>query len=268
MPPATRAKNRVMSPEALNVLLGAPKPLTRAEKLIQAVQKRREERAASVYQRDLWAFAGLCYTKDEARSRVAPMPRWDYLEEIGDAILTEPLLMIEKSRRVLASWYTCIVDVWVASGGIDPRWPSLMNGPGNRQVVIASRKLEGPQSSSWFLQNRVKFIVDQLEARGIRDHWPAFPEWEWSHAEARNSIGGKISAIAQGADQARGIAATLFHLEELAHLEQAQATVEAIIPTLFGQDTTGGHLVALCTAKVGGYAADIAMDMLGESVWR
>lgn len=222
---------------------------------------------ANPYQRDLWAFAGLCWTKDEARSRIAPMPRWPYLKELGDAILENPLLLIAKSRRVLASYYACITDIWIAAGGQSRKWPALMNGTGNRQVVIMSRKLEGPQSSTWFLHERVKLIVDQLEAHGIREKWPDFPAWEWTHTEAKVSNGSRITAIAGGPDQARGIAATAFHVEELAHIENAKKTIEAILPTLFAQDETAGHLYALCTAAVGGFAADIYNDQIDARRW-
>ena len=243
-------------------LIGAAAEETPAQRLLRLVAR------PCVYQRSWWEFAGLCVTKDEARSRVAPMPRWPYLREIGDAIITEKLLMVAKSRRVLASWLSCIMDVWLVSGGQDRRWPALMYGTSNRVVVILSRKLEGPQSSSWFLQERVRFIVDQLEANGIREKWPTFPTWEWTHTEARLSNGGRILAIAQGPDQARGLSALAFHVEELAHIEDAKKTIEAILPTLFAQDETAGHLYALCTAAVGTFAADIYLDQLDDTSWR
>jgi hypothetical protein len=263
-----RTDRRTVLSAGAAALLGSPALLqaeeTPAARMVRLIRGARP----NVYQRSLWEFSGLCYTKDEARSRVAPMPRWDYLREIGDAIITEKLLMVAKSRRVLASWFVCITDVWLAAGGQDPRWNALMYGTGNRQIVIASRKLEGPQSSSWFLQERVRFIVEQLEARGIRERWPEFPRWEWTHTEARLSNGSRITAIAQGADQARGISATAFHVEELAHLEEAKQTIEAILPTLFAQDETAGHLVALCTAATGTYAADVYLDQVDARSWR
>lgn len=261
MPAARMTTRRGMAPGALAGLRPPPAPRSWGQRLIAAFPR------PNVYQRSLWEFAGLCWTKDEARSRIAPMPRWPYLKEIGERIIENPLLLVAKSRRVLASYYACITDIWIAAGGQDPRWPALLNGTGNRQVVIMSRKLEGPQSSTWFLEERVKLIVDQLEARGIREKWPGFPTWEWTHAEAKLSNGSRITAIAGGPDQARGIAATAFHVEELAHIEAAKKTIEAILPTLFAQEETAGHLYALCTAAVGGYAADIYLDRVDDRTW-
>ncbi len=257
---AARTARRPMAP--VSGLLPPPAPRSGIARFLAGAGPR-----PNPYQRSLWEFAGECYTKDEARSRISPMPRWPYLKEIGDAIIENPLLMVAKSRRVLASYYACITDIWIAAGGQDRRWSALMNGTGNRQVVIMSRKLEGPQSSSWFLHERVKLIVDQLEARGIRDKWPEFPEWEWTHTEAKCSNGSRITAIAGGPDQARGIAATAFHVEELAHIENAKKTMEAILPTLFAQEETAGHLYALCTAAVGGFAADIYLDRVDDTTW-
>ena len=200
-----------------------------------------------------------CYTKDEAKGGVvALLPKDPYIYDLADYYFENPLILVEKSRRVRVSWITCIFDIWIAAGGQDPRWPSLMRASGDRQVILASRKLQDIQGSQWFLEKRIKFVLDQLEERDIRSVWPAFPEWEWTASEIEFSNRSFISAIPQGADQARGPGATLIHVEELSTWEHAQESIEVMVPVLEG----GGHLIAISTPKSNTYAHRIVSDEL------
>jgi hypothetical protein len=255
-----------MSPEALDVLLGAPKPQTRADRLVAAVRKKKAEVEASVYQRDFHKFlTELVWTKDEARAGVVrQFPNHPYFLDLADDLLTESLLILDKSRRVLASWAVCAFDVWLLAGGQDPRWPTLMLSTQNRQVVLASRKLEDLQGSSWFLQNRVRFIVDELERRNVRERWPGFPTFEWSQTEGKASNGSRINAVPQGPHQMRGAGGTFIHGEECATWEQQQPSIEAAKLVTQG----GGHFCIITTAQVGCYLADVVLDQLGERGWR
>src|SRR5213079_3385439 len=105
--------------------------------------------AANRYRNDFHAFLTECvWTKDEAAGRVAPMPSYPFLKDLCDDLVTEKKLLVEKSRRVLASWTVCAFDVWVASGGRDPRWETLMSGDGHRLVWLSARQSE---QANWFL---------------------------------------------------------------------------------------------------------------------
>ncbi|MHA2642986.1 MAG: hypothetical protein V2G41_10100 [bacterium JZ-2024 1] len=225
----------------------------RAARVIALLERaRRESIGKRDYKRDFASFLfELVKTKDEARGGIVRgIERAQYIEELIEIYMTSPLVLVEKSRRVLASWVTCAFDVWVAAGGQDERWPALCWSDKNRQVIIASRKLRDTQGSSWFLQNRVRYIVEELERGGIRERWEDFPYWEWTATEARLSNGSYINAIASGADQARGAGATLVHAEEIAFWPDAQRAVEGILPVLIG----GGHLIAITTPQAGTYA--------------
>lgn len=216
------------------------------------------------YQTSFRAFLKDCvWTADEARGgRVAQAPDWPFLDHFCDLLIERPIILVEKSRRVFASWTICAEDVWVAAGGQDDRWrgsrtdehpegePTLMFNTGRRQVYIVSRKYE---SSVFFLHRRVRFMVEQLEARNIREKWPDFPFFTWRENDAQLSNGSVITAVAQGSDQLRGPGATLVHLEELAFWEQAQQTVEGLFPIVQG----GGHVVAVTTPQAATYAHDI-----------
>jgi hypothetical protein len=150
------------------------------------------------------------------------------------------------------------------AGGQDERWPALMRSVRNRQVILASRKLEDLQGSAWFLRERVKFIVDELERRGIRSHWPEFPTFEWTFAEGRASNGSRINAVPQGADQMRGAGGTIIHAEECATWEQQQASIESAKLVTQG----GGHMVMVTTSRVGCYLADLVLDQVDSRGWR
>lgn len=213
------------------------------------------ERRAGPWQRSFRAFLReWVWTQDEARGgQVARFPDYPYIDEVCDALLTYDLLFIEKSRRVLASWTVCAFDLWVAAGGQDPRWPSLMLSTDNRQVILAARKLKDLQGSAWFLRERVKFIYDQAIARGIQSVWPEFPTFEWTYAEARASNGARINAVPSGADQMRGPGATVVHCEETSFWPQARASLSGARPVTQG----GGHIVLVSTAQGGTFAEDI-----------
>jgi hypothetical protein len=253
----------------------APEPevpdtaLARLSVLAKHIQTLKKPPEPNPYQRDFHKFlTTLCYTKDEAAGgRVAQMPDYPFFGQLCDALILYSPLLIDKARRVLASWIVCAFDLWLIGGGQDPRWVNeqgeavLMQSTENRKVVIASQKLEGPAGSAWFLEERIRFIYDQFEERGFRElYWPEFPTIEFKFGKAVASNGGSIECIAQGADQARGLAATLFHCEELSAWDKAGTTIGTIMPTLRG----GGHLAAIATARSGTYAHRIIKEELGQ----
>lgn len=209
------------------------------------------------------------WTIDEARSgEVRKWPTglgedgksWDRLWlEMEDSYLRSKLLMVEKARRVLASWFTCAFDIWLAAGGQDPRWvdekgfPTLLRSDCNRKIIVQARKAEGEAGSEWFVAERIKPILEAFEARGGREWWPDFPGWSHTCGKIEFSNGSKIVGVPQGADQVRGSGITQIHGEEAAFWEQAKKTIGAAIPTLRG----GGHLVLITTPAVGTHAKDI-----------
>lgn len=211
-------------------------------------------------QTDFFYFAThACWTIDEAAGgRVALLPPHPYLKELADRLITKDRLFVEKSRRVLASWFVCAFDVWLAAGGQDPRWPVLMNNTGNRQIFIVNRKFE---SSAWFLKRRVKAIVDHFEEKGGRDLWPDFPKFTWKEGEGESENGSLITAVGQGSDQLRGAGATFLHIEEVAFLEQAQQTIESSLPVVKG----GGHVCCVTTPNAASYAKRIRDGKLRDT---
>jgi len=162
--------------------------------------------------------------------------------------------LIEKSRRTLISWTVCAFGLWLLAGGQDPRWPELLNSEGNRKVVIASRKLEGLAGSAEYLEERVRFMVDQFEEHGGREKWPDFPGFKWRFDRGVASNGSIITAVPQGPDQMRGAGVTFIQAEELGFWTEAKASIAAALQTLRG----GGKFCGITTANAGSYASVIA----------
>lgn len=196
---------------------------------------------------------------------------WDDLWlDYEHLLLTRKLLFLEKSRRVLASWTVCAFDVWLAAGGRDPRWSytepdgtvhhPLLESAGNRMIVLGAQKAEGQFGSQWFIEKRIKNILQCSEANGLRSKWPDFPEWNHKQGIIQFSNGSDIAGVPSGSDQMRGGGITFIHGEEIAFWENARAAIGGAIPTLSGV----AHLVGLTTPKVGTYAAEIVQGTTGS----
>ncbi len=244
-------------------------PETDAAKILALAAQIRRGRAGNPYQTNFSRFATeMCFTRDEAAGgRVSLMPDWPYLREFDDALLRFSPLMIDKARRTLITWRCCCFDLWLISGGQDPRWPALMptddnpNGS-NRKVIIGSQFLEGEGGSQDFLA-RLQFMIDQIDERGLRDLWPDFPRFSGNLNRITASNGGICSAVPQGANKVRGSGITFIHYEELSYLEEARATVMQALQTL----RPHGRFCAVSTANAASFAADIYHERLKSQGW-
>ena len=248
-----------------------PKPERFSERVLACMERIREIRSnrGNPCKRSFSTFLSRCvWSIDEARGgEVRKWPGgiaddgrdWDAIWlEIEDALLRSKLLMIEKSRRVLASWAVCAFDIWLCGGGQDPRWvnergvPVLMQSTSNRKVFLQARKAEGPAGSEWFISERIVKILDNFESLGGREFWPEFPEWAATSGLVAFSNGSRLQGVPQG-DQVRGAGATFLHCEEVAFWERAKQTIGGAIPTMRG----GGHICLITTPQTGTYAQDI-----------
>jgi hypothetical protein len=215
--------------------------------------------AGNVYQTNFYRFlTECCWTVDEAAGgEFALFPNDEYVRELCDILMVEPLTLLEKTRRVRATWLCSALEVWVCAGGRDPRWPALCKGEGFRQCIVISKKEE---DANYVIAKRVKIIYDQLWKRGIAEKWPGFPTCRFSYTEANWSNGSQIKALPQGPDQVRQFGATLLRYEEFAHSPDAADTVGAALPLLQGKDGSGGHFIGVCTPNADSHARDIRDD--------
>lgn len=270
-----------MSVETVSRSLWTPQDIERALPYLTETEQAELDRlleieftASNPYQQSFFRFLTECvWTIDEARAGVVrkwPSGKgrdgrsWDDLWlDYEELLLTRRLLMFEKSRRVLASWCVCAFDVWLAAGGQDPRWTyiendgsiqqPLMSSYGNRVIILAAQKAEGEFGSEWFIEKRIKGVLDGCEAHGLREKWPGFPEWTHKQGVVEFSNGSRIVGVPQGSNQLRGGGITLIHAEEFAFWENARKAIGGALPTLSGI----AHFVGLTTPEVGTYAADI-----------
>jgi len=267
MPAATRTRD--LNARVTEALLGTG-DRSPAEEWLTLQEHAERGAVTNPYQRSYLKFWNdLVWTVDEARAgEVRKAPDWPMFADLEHDLLTERRLFLDKSRRVMASWFVCGFDIWLMAGGQDRRWPALMRSTHNRQIVLASRKEKGFQGSAWFIERRVQFIAEELERRGVRNVWPEWPTWTWTYCQGENSLGSKINGVPQGADQCRGPGATFLHFEEVAAWEEAQASIESASMTLLASEGYGGHLCALSTAAVGTYAAAVVLDQVDRREWR
>jgi hypothetical protein len=246
-------------------------PLTREERARQVAQTRmvEEERADQVKrdQANPYANSFALFLRDCVRTTDKAMagkirqwptgPEWDeYWADWETSLLCCSPLLVDKTRRTMASNVICAFDLWLASGGTDPRWPVLLESRENRSVLIQAQKLgknrEDEGCSAEFV-TRIEQLYDNAVRAGIRTLWPSFPEWEFGFGWGRASNGGKILAIPEGPGQVRGAGTTFLHMEEGGEWEQAEATCSVALPSLFPH----GHAVMVTTPVVGSYVQRI-----------
>lgn len=216
----------------------------------------------SPYAGSFFLFLRDCvWTIDKARAgEERPWPcdgAWEaYWRDWEEALLCGGPLLVDKTRRTMASNVICAFDLWIASGGTDARWPSLLRSQKNRSVLIQAQKLgksKHDEGCSSEFVSRIEAMVRVMEDHGLRERWPGFPTWTWGFGVGVNSLGGKILAVPEGPDQVRGPGTTLLHAEEVGAWEQAQATLEQALPALHPE----GHVVAVTTPVVDSYVARI-----------
>ncbi len=270
------------TPEELDLALLHLTPGERRElDRLLVIEQQRAAPPPNVYQQSFYKFLTECvWTVDEARAGVVrkwPTGRgkdgksWDDLWlDYEEVLLTKRIVMFEKSRRVLASWCCCAFDVWLAAGGQDERWQyadpdgevhhPLMQSHGNRVIILAAQKAQGQFGSEWFIEKRIKGVLDGVESHGIKDKWPGWPKWEFKQGEINFSNGSRIAGVPQGSDQLRGGGVTAIHAEEFAFWLQARAAIGGALPTLSGI----AHLYGLTTPEVATYAAEIRRGDSGE----
>ena len=144
------------------------------------------------------------------------------------------ILLVPKSRRMLATWTFCALDYWLAA---------FRRGA---TVFIASTM----RTKSEALLARCKFIDEQLLER---PHFPK-PRMEWKNGQIGDPtrlIFPETAAVSQSVsedpDELRQSGATLIPCEEFAHGQWQEQAWTAMRPVVQG----GGKLVVVSTPKAG-----------------
>jgi len=171
-----------------------------------------------------------CYTQDEhwkSKGLESPfnlIPEKEYIRDICDIFMTEDLIVIEKTRQMMASWIACAIALW-----------DTMFKEGRRTFLMSKKEKDANA-----LIDRCKIIYErlpeQMKERYNRDP-DKYLEMKWSK---RSSI---IQGIPQGPDQVRSYTSSLIILDEASFQDKAEKVFEASQPSLIG----GGKFMALST---------------------
>jgi hypothetical protein len=185
--------------------------------------------------RDPWIFlTNFCYTLDshDRNNPIKKFPSHLYLKDLTNLWLEHPLLVIAKSRQMLATWLFVCLYLWDA-----------LTTPG-RLIFLQSKREEdaiGSANAATGLLGRTRFVLDHLP-----------PELRPPFKTTVNKIDflsnhSTIWAIPQGADILRQHTASGILSDEMAFQVQAEDAYTAAIPTI----ENGGRFTALSTANPG-----------------
>jgi len=234
---------------------------------------------------DTWDFLSRAvWTRDEAGGRIRKFPgldvlhngepRFAYLKHLTDHRLDNIVNAIEKSRRMLITW-------WAVAVYLD----DIMRNPTHTNAV-ASDKLE---KSAYLLGgHRMQFIYDHIPPvsdavyNSLRYSAPnqkwleQFKEPIWPNKtpvifEAKQGLGWKtvrceetgsnIMAVASGEAQMQEFTFSNVLMDEFPRWQWQEESWRNIQPTIQG----GGHVDIICTAELGAFAHDLLYDAEGKT---
>jgi len=185
--------------------------------------------------RDPWPFVtNYCHTLDshDRKRPIKLFPNRPYLFELTQLWLKSPLLVVAKSRQMMATWLFVSLYLWDA-----------ITAPG-RLIFLQSKREEdaiGNATAATGLLGRTRFVLDHLP-EGLKPPFKAtvnkieFPD--------RNST---IWAIPQGPDILRQHTASGILSDEMGFQYLAEDAYTAALPTI----ENGGRFTALSTANPG-----------------
>jgi len=184
---------------------------------------------------DPWVFVTqFCLTLDshDRQNPIKPFPNRPYLRELTNLWLHSPLLVVAKSRQMMATWLFVCLYLWEA-----------ITVPG-RLIFLQSKREEdaiGNATAATGLLGRTRFVLDHLPENLKPSYKATVNKIEFPY---RNST---IWAIPQGPDILRQHTASGILSDEMAFQYLAEDTYTAAIPTI----ENGGRFTALSTANPG-----------------
>jgi len=151
-----------------------------------------------------------------------------YIAPVVEKLLTERLLLIRKTRRMVMSWLVQAFNLWDAMFHI------------GRSIYVQSDKEEKSDE----LVRRCKFIYENLPPFTK----PIAPRMVYKYCRLSfPEIDSEIVGVPQGANQLRQITASRIFGDEFAFWETAEASYGSMRPTIEG----GGQIVLVSTSFPG-----------------
>jgi phage FluMu gp28-like protein len=194
------------------------------------------------YRGDPWfGWRDLTWTKDQVDiiHPVKRAPQLPYLHTLMQIWMTQRLLAVYKSRRMLMTWFFVYLHLHMAMFRKD------------RLIFFQSKKEEDSDD----LVKRAEHIYDEIQRRHPEFPLPAkkskyckltFPE-----------IGSEIRGIPEGADHLRQYTSSAILMDEVAFWNKLREAIEGSKPTVEG----GGRVAMISTCNPG-YFQKICQDTL------
>lgn len=198
---------------------------------------------------DAWFWLGQCvHTEDPKTKAFRPFPAhepWAQYLRVIVALYQNPnehIVVVRKSRRMMASWLSIALRVWKAAKSH------------NEAIFFVALKLGlHPNEGSKEMIKRATQILERLTNDSIvyeaHSEYIAFPETQ-----------SRIVAVAQGADQLRGPGPTDILMDECAFWPLAQETFEGARPGIEGH----GKITMVSTVNPGSFFSGFAKDQIGR----
>jgi hypothetical protein len=183
--------------------------------------------------KDPWIFlTRFCCTLDshDQNTPIKLFPNRIYLKQLTQLWLNHPLLVIAKSRQMLATWLFVALYLWHA-----------ITTPG-RLIFLQSKREEdaiGSATAATGLLGRTRFILERLPPELKPEFKATVNKIEFP------TLNSAIWAIPQGPDILRQHTASGILSDEMAFQYLAEDSYTAAIPTI----ENGGRFTALSTAN-------------------
>lgn len=178
-------------------------------------------------------FLCLVKTVDEHDpGELKPFPIYPYLLTVADAMITEPVLYIEKSRQMLTTLLGCARVLFHA-----------IRFPGSRIFIQSKREVDACS----ILWQRIKPMGESLPP-GFFEHFKCKGERRDGRViVTRKSVTSTIFAIPEGPEKIRSYTCSGGFIDEAAFQPGAAEAISAAMPAIASSSGKGGWLLIVST---------------------
>mgnify|MGYP001593748236 FL=1 len=185
------------------------------------------------WQADCWTWVcDQVQTVDEATQAVRRWPTdKPYLQEVFQALQTERLLAIPKSRRMLLSWCVAMYLSWRAR-----YFPN--------QLLLVQSATE--TKAAYLVGERCRFVEEHLVQPQYRRAYASWRTKQGLIGKLRyQGTGSEILSVAQGADIVRSFTFSLLCMDEIEFQHEGAAALVAALPAV----EKGAQIVLVSTSN-------------------
>ena len=183
-----------------------------------------------------WYFiTNYCRTLDEhdLENPFKLFPKKEYLKIMVDIWQKEPLLIVPKSRQMMATWLFTALNVWIALK------------PGRKCLFLSKKEADADA-----IKERAVILLEGL---------PEFLKPNYSSSYCRINfpdLKSEIKAMSSEPNAVRMYTASSILADEFAHMDKARDVLTALKPCITG----GGRVVILSTPSGRNYFYELVHD--------